>query len=107
MRLGQLGCTANIHVLVEMDALYTTLRRKLWSTLDHSGRKAVIDVRMTQPPGQAAWLPAADHFRVSSPTLYRAPVELTDRDLLAQSMALPLLTSTLAQASEQYQIDLA
>jgi hypothetical protein len=48
-----------------------------------------------------------DRFVVPSPAVYWAPVEVTDAELLAQSIALPLLSHVLAQASEQYQIDSA
>jgi hypothetical protein len=39
-----------------------------------------------------------------APALYRAPVELTDAELLAQSIALPLIEQMLAQASEHHAV---
>jgi hypothetical protein len=45
-----------------------------------------------------------DRFIVPSPAVYQAPVELTDADLLAQSLVLPLLAQVLAQARERYAI---
>jgi hypothetical protein len=44
---------------------------------------------------------------VPSPALYSAPVEVSDADLLAQSIALPLLHVVLAQARERHGIETA
>jgi hypothetical protein len=64
-----------------------------------------IEVSVTQRSGLALHQPFRDHrLVVPSPAVYLAPVELTDADLLAQSVALPLIDSVLAQASERYQI---
>src|SRR5262249_28271722 len=41
------------------------------------------------------------------PAVYLAPVELTDAELLVQSIALPLLDQVLAQTRERYRIDSA
>jgi hypothetical protein len=45
-----------------------------------------------------------DRWVVASPALYTAPVALSDAELLAQSIALPLLAQGAAQASERYAI---
>jgi hypothetical protein len=104
---------AVIAIAPQIEALYTTLRRNVRLPITPFvgqpfaliGEKLVIDVTVTQPPGQAApWLHASDRFTVSSPAVYLAPVELTDADLLAQSIALPLFEHVLAQASERHAI---
>src|SRR5262249_470049 len=52
----------------------------------------------------SSWFQKPKRFVVASPARYVAPVELTDDELLAQSLALPLLELVLTQASERYQI---
>jgi hypothetical protein len=93
-------------VLARMDILYQLMRRNFGLSLKPDAAKLVIDVNVTQPPGYAApWFGAPDRISVPSPVLYVAPVELTDADLLAQSIALPLLEQVLAQASERHAIE--
>jgi hypothetical protein len=89
----------------QIDALYATLRQDFGLPSRIGGEKLVIEVSVTQPPGQAApWFAAPDHILVPSPAVYGAPVELTDAELLAQSIALPLLAHVLAQASHHDEI---
>jgi hypothetical protein len=103
---------AVIAVAQQVDTLYATLRRNFGLPISHDelptmfgGEKLVIDVSVTQTPGNILpWDRASDRFLVPSPAVYLAPVELTDADLLAQSLALPLFEQVLAQAKEQYQI---
>ncbi|MEZ4663876.1 MAG: hypothetical protein R2911_40605 [Caldilineaceae bacterium] len=115
-----------------MDALYTTLWRNLGLPLSPIPRRLLINVSIEQPPGQATLAfeirrPAATSaptlnlmpgdpptepaempsVTVPSPALYLAPVALSDADLLAQSIALPLITHGLAQARQLYRIDAA
>ncbi len=92
-------------VAPQMDALYTTLWRNFGLPIDPSPAKLVIDVRVTQRPGQATVFDAANHISVASPAVYLAPVELTDADLLAQSIALPLLNAVVAQAGKHHALD--
>jgi hypothetical protein len=73
-----------------------------------AGEKLVIDVSVMQTPGVAApWFNPSNHFGVPSPAVYLAPSELTDAELLAQSIVFPLLAHVLAQASDQHQIGAA
>lgn len=92
-------------VAAQVNNLYTTLRRNLGLPLKAWEEKLVINIRVTQSPGHAAsQLPGSDRLMVASPAVYLAPVELTDADLLAQSIALPLLDDVLAQAQERHAI---
>lgn len=107
---------AVIAVTPQIEELYATLRRNfgLPSTqlvgqpFARIGEKLVIEVSVTQPPGAALpWFGVHDPIRVPSPAVYLAPVELTDAELLAQSIALPLIKQMSAQASEQHRIGTA
>jgi len=63
----------------------------------------MIDVNVLQPPEDAlSSFTASKRFLVPSPARYLAPVAISDADLLAQSIALPLLTYVRAQAIEPY-----
>jgi hypothetical protein len=96
---------AVVAVAPQVDVLYTTLRHNFGLSLTPNTEQLVIEVSVTQPPGQATpWFVVPDRFLVPSPAVYWAPVELTDADLLAQSIVLPLLAHVLAQASERYAI---
>jgi hypothetical protein len=99
---------AVIAVAPQVDALYTTLRRNFGRPILFGTEKRVIEVSVTQIPGHATpWFHVPSRFLVSSPAVYLAPVELTDAELLAQSLVLPLLAQVLAQASDQHQIGAA
>jgi hypothetical protein len=92
-------------VAPQMDALYAILWHNFGLPIIPIPEKLVIDVSVTQPPGQVApRLHASERFTVPSPAVYLAPVELTDDDLLAQSIALPLIEQMLAQAREHHAI---
>jgi hypothetical protein len=96
---------AVITVASQVDDLYTSLRRNLGLSLTPGAQKLIIDVSVTQSPGVAAFSQRTyERFIVPSPAVYWAPVELSDADLLAQSIALLLFDHLLAQASELYQI---
>lgn len=98
---------AVLAVAPQMDALYTTLGRNFGLPIVPTAEKWRIDVNVTQPTGQVTMFDASNHFRVSSPVLYFAPLELTDAELLKQSLALPLLTYALAQARTYHAIGLS
>jgi hypothetical protein len=99
---------AVVAALPQLDALVRILRRNVGLPITPAGEKLVIEVSVTQTPGQISpWFDAPDRIRVPSPALYQAPVELTDAELLEQSIALPLLTYLLAQASEHHAIGAA
>ena len=96
----------------QIDALYTTLQRNFGLTIPPGAAKLMIEVSVTQSPGHALFQPhnyehfvMEDHLIIASPAVYRVPVELTDADLLAQSIALPLLDQVIVQAGERYPID--
>jgi hypothetical protein len=92
----------------QLDTLYTTLAHNLGLPRRPTTKKLVIDVSVTQPPGHTLpWFGVPERIRVPSPAVYRAPVELTDSELLAQSITLPLLEHVLAQRREQHQTGLA
>jgi hypothetical protein len=92
--------------LLQMDALYRTMQHNFGLPNTPGAEKLVIAVSVTQPPGLNAPQPAGNaRFIVASPALYLAPVELTDADLLAQSLALLLLDDVIAQASERFALD--
>jgi hypothetical protein len=93
-------------VAPRLDALYTTLHRNFGLLLTPGVAKRVIDVRVTQAPGDALpWFDVAgDPFIVASPARYLVPVTLTDVALLEQTLALPLLAAVLTRASQQYGI---
>lgn len=88
-------------VAPQIDALYTTLWRNFGLPIGPTREKLIIDVSVTQPPGQATVFDAANQISVASPAVYLAPVNLTDAELLAQAIALPLIEQVLTQASEQ------
>jgi hypothetical protein len=93
-------------VVSKMDALYTTMLRNFGLPHTPGAEKLVIEVSVTHPPGLNTPQPASNaRFIVASPALYLAPVELTDADLLAQSLALLLLDDVIAQASERFALD--
>jgi hypothetical protein len=104
-------------VAPQLDTLYTTMRRNVglprtsytdkWMhvPLIPDAEKLVVEIRVTQSPGQAApQLYASDRFLVPSPAVSVAPVDFTDAELLAQSIALPLIEQVLAQAKEHHAI---
>jgi hypothetical protein len=95
-----------IAVAPQIEALYTTLRRNAGLPHNTGAEKQVIEVSVTQPPGRGMpWFDVPERIIVPSPAIYLAPVELTDEELLAQSIVLPLIEKVLAQASEQAQLD--
>ncbi|MCB0187746.1 MAG: hypothetical protein KDE31_25940, partial [Caldilineaceae bacterium] len=109
-----------------MDTLYTILWHNLGLPIHPMPTKLVIDVALEQLPGQAVpafapvTVPLSTRYlmpgdpptepnvtasvTVPSPARYLAPVALSEVDLLAQSIALPLVAYGLAQAREQHQI---
>lgn len=111
LRFRQNDAQAVMAVKPQLEALETTLRHNFGLPLTSRAVKLVIDVRVTHPPGNARFEPHdyesfvwEDRLVVASPARYWAPVELTDSELLAQSLALPLVQIELAQASERHTI---
>ncbi|HMN27479.1 MAG TPA: hypothetical protein PKE45_04920, partial [Caldilineaceae bacterium] len=93
-----------IAVAAQVDALYRILRGNFGLPLAPTPEKLVIEVSVTQNPGSTHFV-GEDRLVVASPALYLAPVELTDAELLEQSIALPLLTYLLVQASEYHALE--
>ncbi|RIK39665.1 MAG: hypothetical protein DCC55_17555 [Chloroflexi bacterium] len=90
-----------VAVAAQVEALYRTMRRNLGLESAPGARKLVIHVSVTQPPRHTSlWFGAPKEIIAASPALYRAPVELADTELLAQSLALPLFEHVLTQAQQ-------
>jgi hypothetical protein len=95
-----------IAVAPQVEDLYTTMRRNFGLLLTEMAGKPVINVSVMQAPGQGFnQSGASDSIIVPSPARYLAPAELTDAELLAQSIALPLLGHVLTEAREHYAIN--
>jgi len=92
-------------VASQIETLYTTMQRNFGLPLTPLGEKLAIDVSVTQWPGIPA-MPASQPgtFRVASPALYLAPVEVTDEQLLVQSLALLLVEHLVGQVDAYYVI---
>jgi hypothetical protein len=98
-RFRQHDAATVIAVAPQIEVLYTTLRRSFGLPISPTPEKQAIEVSVTQRPGLTRHAPA---LIVPSPVVYLAPVGFSDADLLAQSIALPLLDQVIDQASEQY-----
>lgn len=102
-RFRQNDVPAVIAVATRVETLYTILQHNVGVSFPTEDKKLVIDVRVTETPGHASlWFETTERIVVPSPATYLAPVELTDTELLAQSIALPLLDAIIAQAGEHY-----
>jgi hypothetical protein len=94
-----------IAVAPQIEALYSTLQHNFGLSFPPGVEKLVIEVRVTQTPGQViGWFLSPIRFVVPSPAVYQAPVEMTDTELLAQSIALPLLEHALLLAHSHHTI---
>jgi hypothetical protein len=91
-----------IAVAPQLNELYTTLWRNFGLPILPTPEKLDIEVSVTQRPSLALFQRFTEHHLVvPSPAIYLAPVDLTDAELLAQSIALPLLEVIARAASEQ------
>jgi hypothetical protein len=107
-RFRQVDAPVVIAVAPQVDALYITLRQNFGLPIRPDAEKLLIQLSPTPSiDTRTPWLRVADQFTVPAPEVYPAQVGLTDVELLAQSIALPLSGHVLAQAKEQYQVDLA
>lgn len=97
---------AVVAVAAQLETLYATLRQNFGLPFTANAKKVDIEVSITQTPGGdvSSWFQKPKQFTVASPARYSPPLELADEELLAQSLALPLLALVLTQANEQYQI---
>lgn len=92
-------------VAPQLETLYTTMRHNFGLAYVPPSNKLALEVSITQPAGYVSpWFGVADAYVVTSPALYRAPMEMTDAELLAQSLALPLLNTVIAQAREHHRV---
>jgi hypothetical protein len=106
----QTDAPAVIAVAPQIDTLYATMRRD-FGLPPIGAEKLVIEVSVTHSPVYPLFqrrnperFVMDDRLVVASPALSLAPAELTDADLLAQSIALPLLEIVSKEASERYRI---
>jgi len=92
-------------VAPQIEALYTSLRYNFGLPIAYGLAKRVINVSMTQqlglvsPPSHLV-----EELSVPSPAIYPVPLELTDAQILAQSLVLPLLDDVLTQAIKRHAI---
>lgn len=93
-----------IAVAPQVDALYTTLLHNVGLPIPANAAPSVIEVSVTEPPGILTWRRMPTALRVPSPAVYWAPREITDAELLLQSIALPLSAYVLQQAREHYTV---
>ncbi|RIK33112.1 MAG: hypothetical protein DCC55_35570 [Chloroflexi bacterium] len=95
---------AIIAVAPQMDRLYTTLRSNFGLPAGPPTEKLIVDVSLDEQPGAAArWL-LPNRFVVPSPALYPQPPELSEVELLSQSITLYILSYLLQQAGEYHAI---
>jgi hypothetical protein len=85
-------------VAPELDKLYVTLSQHFGQPHPSQQGKLPIEISVMYRPEQA-FMSLSDPFSIPSPALYLAPSEVTDEQLLAQSMALALVNSMLGQVS--------
>jgi hypothetical protein len=86
----------------KLEVLYPALYAAFFTGVPEGG-KLVIQVDPAQRPGEIAkrageW----DPFVVASPAAYRAPLDISPADLLAQSVVLALLEDFRAQVSKRF-----
>lgn len=88
-----------------MDALYARMRYNLGLVPRGGQEKTQLIVDPTQPPGEIeSYLRYRYKIVVPSPVLYLAPVELSDEEILTQSLTWALLEALLREANYQYDI---
>ncbi len=96
---------AVIAISAQMDALYQTMRRNFGLSGAPGAEKLLIDVSVTQTSGYASvWFGAPYRIHAPSPAIFVAPVDLTDAELLAQSIAFPLLDQVLMETRAQFAV---
>lgn len=96
---AQAVITAAPHI----DAFYTTMRRNFGLPSNPSIGKLPTDVSLLiTSDGLSPFLASNSRLTVPSPALYLAPIELTDAEILYQSLAFALITSEFDQLSRQH-----
>jgi hypothetical protein len=102
-RFRQMDGPAVAAAAPRLDLLYETVQRNFGLHDAPDTGKWMIQVGVAQAPSsEPLRLPLDAGFLVASPALYRAPAELSDSDLLAQSVALPLIDQMVAQAAMRH-----
>lgn len=92
-------------VAPQLDALYATLQRNLGLPVNPAPDKLIVEISVEQTPSQVPLaFDAQQQLRIASPALYRAPVELTDTEYLAQAIALPLFRTLMMHARAYHAI---
>lgn len=92
-------------VLPQVDALYATMYANFGLPIMPTAEKLNIAVSVTTPPGTSPTQSGSvGYFSVASPAVYLAPLEISDDQLLAQSLVLPLLEQLLTQAIRYHEV---
>lgn len=92
-------------VAPQLEVIYATLRRNFGLAQAPQPSTLTIEVSVTQPTGAVSpWFGAAEAYVVASPALYQAPIDVTDAELLLQSLALPLANMVMDQARAHHQL---
>lgn len=90
-------------VAPRIETLYTTLRHDFALSAVPLPEKLMIEVSPSSLVAQpAAFSAGQPRLLVPTPALYRTAIALRDGDVLAQSIALPLLNAVMLQAQAQY-----
>jgi hypothetical protein len=90
-------------VAPQIDDVYSALQHNFGLT--PSLEKQVIEVSIRRITGTMPYPRLLrGHLVVPSPAIYAAPVELSDREILVQSIALPLIDDVIEQAVEVHNI---
>ncbi|MCL4863076.1 MAG: hypothetical protein KJZ93_26960 [Caldilineaceae bacterium] len=93
-----------IEVAPQMDRLYATLRNNFGLPTIPQSEKLIVEVSLNEQPGAAArWL-LPNRFAVPSPALYPQSSELSEVELLSQSIALYALSYLVQQAGDHHAI---
>jgi hypothetical protein len=97
--------TEAVAVATQIDDLYLTLARNFGVSLLFSVNKLAVEISMTSIPGRISrQVNTHDPFVVPSPALHRRPVEITDAELIVQSLLFPLLEQVSTQSIQVHQI---
>lgn len=94
-----------VAIAPQADALYQTLRRNFGLPLDPQQAKMVVEISLAELPGTGLLRPwKAGLYRIPSPDLYLAPIQVSDQELLLQSLVLFLTADIAKEATVFYQM---
>ena len=92
-------------VAPQMERLYATLRHNFALPAMPLAEKLTIEVSLASPADQQASPRVTDgRLLVPAPALYRSAANLSDAEVLAQSIALPLINGVITEAQERHQL---